>query len=123
MKEIKIYEPEMCCETGLCGAGVDPELLRITTIINTLEQKGIVVKRYNLSNSPREFVDDKEINEFINKYGTENLPVIKVDGKVVVVGRYPSNKDFEKWMEISPAPWNGSNTLLVGDCSCKGDCC
>lgn len=52
MKKITIYEPAMCCPTGLCGVGVDPELLRISTAVNNLEEKDIEIKRYNLINSP-----------------------------------------------------------------------
>ena len=29
MKTMKIFEPAMCCPTGLCGVSVDPELLRV----------------------------------------------------------------------------------------------
>ena len=44
MKEMQIFEPAMCCETGLCGVGVDPELLRISTVLNNLKNNGVVVK-------------------------------------------------------------------------------
>lgn len=27
MRIMKIFEPAMCCPTGLCGVSVDPELL------------------------------------------------------------------------------------------------
>jgi Arsenical resistance operon trans-acting repressor ArsD. len=47
MKEMQIFEPALCCETGICGASVDPELLRITTVIDRLKQNGIIVKRFN----------------------------------------------------------------------------
>ena len=30
MKKMTIYEPAMCCSTGLCGVGVDTKLLRIS---------------------------------------------------------------------------------------------
>ena len=39
MRTMKIFEPAMCCPTGLCGVGVDPELLRVSTVLNTLKQK------------------------------------------------------------------------------------
>lgn len=98
VKEIKIFEQAMCCETGLCRVGVDPELLRISTRISSLKQKNMIVKRYNLSGAPRAFIEDKEINEYINKYGARNLPITKVDGEITVVGRYPSDEEFERWL-------------------------
>ena len=36
MKKMAIYEPAMCCPTGLCGVGVNPELLRISAALAAL---------------------------------------------------------------------------------------
>ena len=49
MKRMSIYEPAMCCDTGVCGVNVDPELVRISTVINNLKKNGITIERYNLS--------------------------------------------------------------------------
>ena len=38
MKRMQIFEPAMCCSTGLCGVGVDPELLRVSAVLNTLRK-------------------------------------------------------------------------------------
>lgn len=40
MRKIEIFEPVMCCSTGVCGPGVDKELLRVATFINQLEGEG-----------------------------------------------------------------------------------
>jgi len=32
MKTVKIYDPTLCCPTGLCGVNIDPELLRISIL-------------------------------------------------------------------------------------------
>ena len=63
MKTMKIYEPAMCCPTGLCGVGVDPELLRISTVLNTLKQNGIEVQRFNLTSAPAAFGESKAVSE------------------------------------------------------------
>ena len=76
MNKMQIFEPAMCCSTGLCGVGVDPELLRISTILNTLKKRGFVIERFNLSNSPQEFIKNKTVNEFINVNGVDELPII-----------------------------------------------
>ena len=57
-----IFDPAMCCSTGVCGPSVDKNLMRVSTLINRLEKKGIVVERHNLSNNPKIFIDNKEIN-------------------------------------------------------------
>lgn len=94
MKKMSIYEPALCCETGLCGVNVDPELLRITTVLNNLKNKGIIIERYNLNSTPMEFVKNNTVNQYVNEKGVEGLPVTLVDGKIVITGRYPANDEF-----------------------------
>ena len=84
MKTMKIFEPAMCCPTGLCGVGVDPELLRVSTVLNTLKENGIEVQRYNLTSAPMEFVNHTAVSEFLKKFGPEKLPVIMVDDFIVI---------------------------------------
>lgn len=112
MKKMFIYEPAMCCSTGLCGVGVDPELLRISTVINTLKNNGVEVERFNLSNSPQEFVTNKIVNNFIREKGIEGLPVTVLDGEIVISGRYPTNEEFVKFLNI-PMSFLGEQTKTV----------
>ena len=101
MKTMKIYEPAMCCPTGLCGVSVDPELLRISTVLNTLKQNGVEVQRFNLSNAPAEFVRSKAVTEYLQKFGPEKLPVVTVEDMIVIAGRYPTNAEFTSWLDLS----------------------
>ena len=101
MKKIAIYEPAMCCATGLCGVGVDSELLRISTVLNNLKKKGIEIQRYNLTNAPMEFMTNKIINKMINEKGVSELPVTLVDEEIVIIGRYPTNQELADILEIS----------------------
>lgn len=126
MKTMKLYEPAMCCSTGLCGVSVDPELLRISTTLNTLKQNGIEVQRFNLSNAPQEFVSNKAVSDFLNQFGPDKLPVAVIDGTIVISGRYPTSEEFVKWLEV-PADLLGvqadSGKASGGDCCCSGGCC
>jgi hypothetical protein len=135
MKSMKIFEPAMCCSTGLCGVSVDPELLRISTVLNSLNKNGITVERYNLSNAPQEFVSNKVINQLINEKGVEELPVTVLDETIVIAGRYPSNDDFIKLLGI-PESYLGEakscegtadmeeESKTEGCCCCSdGNCC
>ena len=129
MKKMFIYEPAMCCSTGLCGVGVDPELLRISTVLNTMKKNGIEVQRFNLSNSPQEFVNNIAVNEFINKKGVDGLPVTVLDGEIVITGRYPTNEEFVKLLNI-PMSFLGEQPKTVkvklkspGGCGCGGGKC
>lgn len=130
MKKMQIFEPAMCCSTGLCGVGVDQELLRISTVLNTLKNNEVNVDRFNLSNAPQEFVANKTVNNYIRENGVDGLPVVVIDDQIVITRRYPSNDEFIKLLNV-PKSYIGEkpNTVKATDnknqgCGCSGgDCC
>lgn len=123
MKKMIIFEPAMCCSTGVCGPSVDPELLRVSTVINNLKNKGVLVERYNLSGNPQIFVDNKEINKIINSDGVETLPVTMVDGVVVKTKAYPTDDEFCNLLGL-PADFLKATVKRASSCCCgpKGCC-
>ncbi|QAT42325.1 arsenite efflux transporter metallochaperone ArsD [Aminipila luticellarii] len=123
MKKMKIFEPAMCCPTGLCGVGVDPELLRMSTVLETLKKHGVIVDRFNLSSAPAEFIADQTINTYINEKGTEGLPAVMLDGKIVITGRYPANEEFAKLLDLPESVLGKQKKSGSGGCGCKGGCC
>lgn len=118
MKKIVIYDPPMCCSTGVCGASVDQELLRVATVVENLKQGGADISRFNLSGQPQAFVENRLINDYLQKNGPEILPITVVDGRIVKTERYPTNEEFSEWtgVAISTAPQKGG-------CCCKDGCC
>ena len=100
MKTMQIFEPAMCCPTGLCGVNVNPELLRVSTVLNTLKKNGITVRRFNLSNAPQEFVANQTVAAYLKKFGPDKLPVVLVDGAIVITERYPTNEEFTGLLEL-----------------------
>ncbi len=121
----------MCCSTGLCSVGVDPELLRISTVLNILKKHSVAVDRFNLNSAPGEFITDQTINAYINAKGPEGLPVVMVDGKIVIAGRYPTNEEFAKLLDL-PEDVLGKQRKPVtvkvakkksNGCGCNGGCC
>lgn len=129
MKKMQIFEPAMCCSTGLCGVGVDQELLRISTVLNGMEKNGVKVERFNLSSAPQEFVTNKIVNKYIKEKGVDGLPATVLDGEIVMTGRYPTNEEFIKLLDI-PRNYLGeevkSETNTEKDqcgCDCSPGCC
>lgn len=124
MRTMQIFEPAMCCSTGLCGVGVDPELLRISTVLNTLKKHGITVDRFNLNSAPMEFVNNKAVNELLNDKGPESLPVTVMNGTIVLTGKYPSNAEFTEWLGL-PVNLLGKQVEKAqgNNGCCKGGCC
>lgn len=101
MKKMIIFEPAMCCPTGVCGPSLNKELLRVSVTINNLKSNGVSIERHNLSNNPQIFIDNKLINDLLNKEGIDILPVVMVDGEVVKTKGYPSNEEFCSFLHIS----------------------
>lgn len=100
MSKVEIFDPALCCPTGVCGPSVDPELTRVATAIFLLEKKGFNIKRYNLGTEPAIFVDNKEVNKILYEKGPESLPVTLVDGKISKIGIYPTNEEFAEWFDV-----------------------
>lgn len=100
MKAIKIYEQAMCCITGVCGAGDDPELLRVAAVTAELKKNGITVSRFNLSSTPAEFGKNKEVWAYLKANGERSLPVVTSDDKIIIKGRYPTNEEFIELLKL-----------------------
>lgn len=101
MKKIEIFDPAMCCSTGVCGPGVDPELLRMATMVSNLQKAGKEIKRHNLSEEPQAYIDNAAINDVILKEGADALPVTLVDGNVMKKGEYPTDDELLEWSGVS----------------------
>jgi len=101
MAKVEIFDPALCCPTGVCGPSVDPELTRVATAIFLLEKKEYDIKRYNLGADPGKFVESIEVNKVLHEKGSESLPVTVVDGKIVKIGSYPTNEEFAQWFGVN----------------------
>jgi len=100
MKKVEIFDPAMCCSTGVCGPSVDPELTRVSSAVYSLEQKNFDVTRYNLADAPGAFSDNKEVNQVLQEKGADALPITLLDNIVMKVGHYPTNEELAKWLDV-----------------------
>jgi hypothetical protein len=113
MAKMIIFDPAMCCPTGLCGPVINPELLRISTVLSNLEKNGVKVERYNLNNNPQAFVDNIAVSEILNRDGIDVLPVTIVDGKIVKTKSYPTNEELLKFLDVPENYLKAKKTLEV----------
>ena len=97
MKKIEIYDPAMCCESGICGPSIDPELLRVSFIVKNLQNKNYPIERHNLSSDPQAFVDNIHVNKILNSLGVNELPYVFLNGELMMTNRYPTNEEFADW--------------------------
>lgn len=124
-KKIEIFEPGMCCPTGLCGPGINPEIMRISTVVNTLEKNNVGIKRYNLTSNTNEFISNKIINDIIKEKGESILPVTIVNGEIKKTNDYPTNAEFTEWtgVVIKQDKINKTNSGCCSDSNvCSIDC-
>lgn len=128
MKKMIIFDPAMCCSTGVCGPGVDPELLRVSTVLSNLKKNGVDVERYNLSHNPQAFVNNQTINHLLNQQGVGILPATMIDGQIIKTGGYLSNEEFIQYLGV-PESYLVANakkaTVQKGakGCGCQNGCC
>lgn len=100
MKKIEIFDPAMCCSTGVCGPSVDPELARVAAAVYSLEQKQVDITRYNLVNEPAAFAENETVHKILHEKGPDALPVTLVNRELVKVGAYPSNEELAEWLGV-----------------------
>lgn len=98
--KVEIFDPAMCCSTGVCGPSVDPQLTRIASAVYSLEKKGFEIKRFNLTNEPNAFVDNNEVATILNEKGPDALPVTLVNNQIQKIGQYPTNEELASWFNV-----------------------
>jgi hypothetical protein len=125
---IRVFDPAMCCSTGVCGPSVDPELARFAADVDWLTKQGVTVERFNLSQQPGAFAATPAVKEALAR-GTEVLPLVLVGERVAVEGSYPSRETLAalagvvvKKLEMAPAASSGCCGPSVGAKS-KTSCC
>jgi hypothetical protein len=120
MKKIEIFDPAMCCSTGVCGPSVDPELLRVATVISALGKMGAEIQRHNAASDPDGFVRNEAVASVLEKEGADVLPVTLLDGKIVKTKEYPTNGEFAEWLGVE---LYGEADEGEGSCCCESGCC
>ena len=120
MTKVTIYDPAMCCSTGICGAEVDQNLVNMAADLDWLKSKGVEVTRINLSQEPTLFAENEQVKVVLESSGVEGLPVIIIDDKMRSFGRYPPRGELAEMVGIIAAT---SSTALPESTSCCGDDC
>jgi hypothetical protein len=104
MSLFQVYDPAMCCSTGVCGPSVDPALPRFSADLEWLKSKGVHVERFNLAQDLAAFSANSVIKSAIHSKGTECLPMILVDGNVVSQGTYPTRDQLAEFTGVAYEP-------------------
>jgi len=110
MTTIQIFDPALCCSTGVCGVEVDQQLVGFSADADWAKQQGANIERFNLAQQPMAFAENAVVKSFLERSGAEALPLVLVDGEVALAGRYPDRKELARWAalaETSEKPVSG----------------
>lgn len=106
MTQVEVYDPPMCCSTGVCGPEPEEKLARFSADLDWLKRQGVQVRRYNLAQEPTAFTSQPEVSKIVNETGGDGLPVVMINGIVVSQGEYPSR---QRLAELTGLPGDASS--------------
>jgi hypothetical protein len=118
MATIQVFDPALCCSTGVCGVDVDQHLVSFSADVEWATQKGAQIERFNLAQQPLAFAENAAVKAFLVRSGQEALPLTLVDGEVALAGRYPHRNELARWAGIQ-----GVIALPVQSSCCSGGTC
>ena len=96
MTHIEVFDPPMCCSSGVCGPSVDPNLAAFAADVEWLTAQGVTVARHNLSQDPQPFVSNTRVLDLMQREGTKCLPIVLVNGEELRHGAYPRREELAR---------------------------
>jgi len=120
MQTLQVFDPAMCCSTGVCGPGVDTKLVQFAADLDWLKTQAVMVQRHNLSQNPGAFVENELVKTALVEKGEAALPVILLNGKVAATGRYPDRNELAAWFKLEAT---ATTAPAKSDCCCGGGTC
>ena len=120
MKTIQVFDPALCCRTGVCGVDIDQALVSFSADVDWAKGQGAQIQRFNLAQQPMAFAENPTVKGFLERSGQQALPLVLVDGQVALAGRYPLRAELARWAGVTePA----AEPQATGRCCSGGHCC
>jgi hypothetical protein len=126
MARLEVFDPPMCCSTGVCGPVVDPSLTRFAADAEWLAEQGVTVVRHNLAQEPQAFVANATVSAALRDGGDAQLPLLLLDGTIVARGGYPARAELARLAGVTASSSGSKATLkLAATTGCKpgSGCC
>ncbi len=117
---IQVFDPALCCSTGVCGVKVDQALVSFSADAAWAKLNGAQIERFNLAQQPTAFAENTAVKRFLERSGEEALPLVLVNGEVALAGRYPNRTELARWAGILPI---ATDTKAAGTCCSGSKCC
>jgi len=100
MKKIEVFDPALCCSTGVCGVDADQALINFAADVEWAKQQGAQIERFNLAQQPMAFAENQMVKAYLELAGQDGLPLLLLDGDIVLAGQYPSRAELAHWLDI-----------------------
>jgi hypothetical protein len=123
MKQVQVFDPALCCSSGVCGTEVDQKLVDFSADVDWAKQNGLTVERLNLAQQPMAFAENLAVKNLLERSGESALPITLVDGEVAFAGRYPSRDDLARWIGVTAVISEPAATANSDACCSGGKCC
>lgn len=120
MKKIQIFDPALCCSSGVCGPETDPALITFAADFEWAKKQGVDIERFNLAQRPMLFAQNEVVKGFLTRSGKGSLPLILIDGAVALAGRYPTREELTRWADLIGG---ADDTLVASCCGGSNKCC
>lgn len=95
---VELFDPPMCCPTGLCGPTLDQTLLDVNEMILALQAEGVGVERYQMTSHPQAFLNNTDVMRLVRDQQMAALPITLVRGQVVKTGAYPTLSEVRSFL-------------------------
>jgi Arsenical resistance operon protein ArsD len=124
MSKVEVFEPALCCATGICGEDVDQQLVTFSADMDFVRSRGGDVSRYNLATEPQAFANTEAAKGFLHIAGSAGLPLVLVDGVTAMTGRYPDRAQLAAWAGVeAPSPTGSAMLDITPTTTAGGGCC
>jgi hypothetical protein len=123
MKKIQVFDPALCCSSGVCGSDVDQKLVDFSADVDWAMQQGLVIERFNLAQQPMAFAENSAVKALLERSGESVLPITLVDGEVAFAGRYPTRDDLARWIGVATPATPPELAATGSSCCSGGKCC
>lgn len=121
MKKIQVFDPALCCSSGVCGVEVDQKLVTFAADVDWAKQNGALIERFNLAQQPLAFAENAVVKGLLERTGQDALPVTLVDGELALAGRYPSRDELTRWTGKTSVV--AAAAKAASGCGCAGGRC
>jgi AhpD family alkylhydroperoxidase len=115
MTTLSVFERPICCSTGVCGPQVDPALVQFAADVHWIAKQGVATERFNLAQQPQVFASNETVKAMLSREGEACLPLIFVNGDLVIQGRYLSRAELARLVEETSQPRPSIYTEAVAE--------